>query len=50
MYLKKHLTVLYSYNNFIVGEKMPTISYFRGIKIFINWNDHMPPRFHASYT
>ncbi|MCI6664627.1 MAG: DUF4160 domain-containing protein [Spirochaetia bacterium] len=29
---------------------MPTISYFRGIKIYINWNDHMPPHFHASYT
>ena len=29
---------------------MPTISYFRGIKIFINWNDHMPPHFHASYA
>ena len=21
---------------------MPTICMFRGIKIFINWNDHMP--------
>lgn len=29
---------------------MPTISMFRGIKIFINWNDHMPPHFHASYA
>ncbi|MDY3755067.1 MAG: DUF4160 domain-containing protein [Treponema sp.] len=29
---------------------MPTISYFRGIKIYINWNDHMPPHFHASYA
>lgn len=28
---------------------MPTISMFRGIKIFINWNDHMPPHFHARY-
>ncbi len=28
---------------------MPTICMFRGIKIFINWNDHMPPHFHASY-
>ncbi len=28
---------------------MPTISMFRGIKIFMNWNDHMPPHFHASY-
>ena len=25
---------------------MPTISYFRGI----NWNDYMPPHFHASYA
>lgn len=28
---------------------MPTISFFRGIKIFINWNDHLPPHFHATY-
>lgn len=28
---------------------MPTISMFRGIKIFINWNDHQPPHFHATY-
>ena len=28
---------------------MPTISMFRGIKIFINWNDHQPPHFHAKY-
>lgn len=29
---------------------MPTISMFRGIKININWNDHMPPHFHAVYA
>ena len=28
---------------------MPTISMFRGIKIFMSWNDHMPPHFHATY-
>ena len=28
---------------------MPAISMFRGIKIFINWNDHRPPHFHATY-
>ena len=28
---------------------MPTICRFRGIKISINWRDHMPPHFHASY-
>ena len=28
---------------------MPTISMFRGIKIFMNWNDHKPPHFHAKY-
>ena len=22
---------------------------FRGIKIYINWRDHMPPHFHATY-
>ncbi len=28
---------------------MPTISMFRGIKICLYWNDHMPPHFHALY-
>ena len=28
---------------------MPTICMFRGIKIFINWNDHRPPHFHATF-
>lgn len=28
---------------------MPTICMFRGIKIYINWNDHQPPHFHAKY-
>ena len=28
---------------------MPTICVFRVIKIYINWNDHMPPHFHAKY-
>lgn len=28
---------------------MPTICMFRGIKIYINWRDHMPPHFHAKY-
>lgn len=31
------------------GLKMPTISMFRGIKVYINWRDHMPPHFHAKY-
>jgi len=29
---------------------MPTISMFRGIKIFINYSDHNPPHFHAEYA
>jgi hypothetical protein len=29
---------------------MPTICAFRGIRIFINWNDHLPPHFHAEYA
>lgn len=29
---------------------MPTISMFRGIKIYINWRDRQPPHFHASYA
>ena len=28
---------------------MPTICMFRGIKIYINYRDHQPPHFHASY-
>jgi hypothetical protein len=32
------------------GFSMPTISMFRGIKIFINWNEHQPPHFHAKYA
>ena len=28
---------------------MPTISRFFGIIIFMNYNDHMPPHFHARY-
>ncbi len=28
---------------------MPIISMFRGIKVYIYWNDHMPPHFHALY-
>lgn len=28
---------------------MPTISTFRGIRVYIYWKDHMPPHFHAFY-
>ena len=28
---------------------MPIISEFYGIRIFMFWNDHMPPHFHAEY-
>jgi hypothetical protein len=28
---------------------MPTISRFFGIIIFMNYNDHLPPHFHARY-
>ena len=28
---------------------MPTICMFRGIKIYINYNEHIPPHFHAKY-
>ena len=28
---------------------MPTIAEFRGIKVCIYWQDHMPPHFHAFY-
>lgn len=29
---------------------MPTICAFRGIKIYINWREHQPPHFHATYA
>lgn len=28
---------------------MPTISRFYGIIVFMNYNDHQPPHFHARY-
>jgi hypothetical protein len=28
---------------------MPTVAAFRGIRAYINWNDHSPPHFHADY-
>ena len=28
---------------------MPTISMFRGIKVSINYREHRPPHFHATY-
>lgn len=28
---------------------MPTICYFRGIRVTMNWRDHLPPHFHATY-
>ena len=28
---------------------MPTISRFFGIVIYMNYNDHLPPHFHARY-
>jgi hypothetical protein len=29
---------------------MPIISEFYGIKIYMYWNEHMPPHFHAEYN
>jgi hypothetical protein len=28
---------------------MPLVSEFFGIRIYMYWNDHMPPHFHAEY-
>lgn len=28
---------------------MPTICMFRGIKVYINWREHRPPHFHATF-
>ena len=33
----------------IAGANMPTISRFYGIVVFMNYNDHAPPHFHARY-
>lgn len=30
-------------------NETPTISMFRGIKVYINWREHQPPNFHATY-
>lgn len=29
---------------------MPLLSEFLGIKIYIYWDDHVPPHFHAEYN
>lgn len=29
---------------------VPQVSEFYGIKIYMYWNDHQPPHFHASYS
>ena len=31
-------------------DRMPIVSMFRGIKIMMFYNDHMPPHFHAEYA
>jgi hypothetical protein len=31
------------------GSKMPQISRFYGIVIYMYWGDHFPPHFHAHY-
>ncbi|MDR1736870.1 MAG: DUF4160 domain-containing protein [Oscillospiraceae bacterium] len=28
---------------------MPTICFFRGIRIYMNFSEHRPPHFHATY-
>ena len=32
------------------GVEMPSISEFFGISIYVYYNDHAPPRFHALYA
>lgn len=29
---------------------VPTICTVKGIKVYINWNDHLPPHFHARFA
>ena len=38
-----------SYGSIEYNQSMPTISEFYGIKITMNYNDHLPPHFHAEY-
>jgi len=35
--------------SFFVRGPMPTLSRFFGIIIRMNWNDHLPPHFHAEH-
>ena len=28
---------------------MPTLSVVKGIKVYINWDDHLPPHFHGDF-
>lgn len=28
---------------------MPTVMRYRGLRVFINWDDHNPPHFHVEY-
>lgn len=31
------------------GSRMPTICILNGVKIYMNYNEHLPPHFHAQY-
>jgi hypothetical protein len=33
----------------VVGEMMPRISQFHGVEIYMYYNDHLPPHFHARH-
>lgn len=35
--------------SYILKKTMPCISEFYGILIYLYWNDHQPPHFHAKY-
>ena len=32
------------------ADAMPTLSIVKGIKVYINWDDHLPPHFHAMFA
>ena len=32
------------------GKTVPTLSVVKGIKVYINWDDHLPPHFHAMFA
>jgi hypothetical protein len=49
MFVNSDFTDLLRLFNDNGGSCLPTLSTFYGIKITMNYNDHLPPHFHAEY-